>query len=269
MAAQLNLSKTGIAGAVPFRLLSLMLVSIGFLVCLGPACVKADTPVDVELVLAVDVSGSIDMEEARLQRDGYIAALLNEKIRSAIRGGPMGRIAAIYIEWAGDTHQQVIVPWTLLDGGPSMDSFASAIGEAPIEMAQWTSISTAIDFSHKQFHENGFEGTRRVIDVSGDGINNRGRPVEWARDEAVAAGITINGLPILNNRLNPWGGKAPPDLDLYYRDQVIGGPGAFLIPARGFDDFAQAVLTKLLLEISSLSPGILASPSDHATLTSR
>ncbi|MDQ2102619.1 DUF1194 domain-containing protein [Azospirillum isscasi] len=223
----------------------------------GDEAALADTPVDLELVLAVDVSGSVDAEEGRLQREGYVAALTDPKIQAAIRGGPYGRIAMTYVEWAGDGFQRVTVPWTLLGDRNSVESFASSIAESPYLTAQWTSISAAIDFSARLFDDNGFEGTRRVIDVSGDGVNNRGRPVQWARDEAVAAGITINGLPILNDRPNPWGGAAPVDLDGYYQDHVIGGPGAFLVPAISFDAFADAILSKLLLEISGLpsAPG--------------
>ncbi len=214
----------------------------------------ADAPVDLELVLAVDVSGSVDAEEGRLQREGYVAALTDPKVQAAIRGGPYGRIAVTYMEWAGDGFQRVTVPWTLLSDRNSVESFASSIAESPYLTAQWTSISAAIDFSARLFNDNGFEGVRRVIDVSGDGVNNRGRPVQWARDEAVAAGITINGLPILNDRPNPWGGAAPTNLDGYYQDHVIGGPGAFLVPAVSFEAFADAILSKLLLEISGLPP---------------
>ena len=215
---------------------------------------QAETPVDLELVLAVDVSGSVDPEEARLQREGYVGALMNPKVQAAIRGGPFGRIAATYVEWAGDSYQHTVVGWTVLQDGGSLESFASAIAESPTMTAQWTAIGAAIVHSARLFDDNGYEGTRRVIDVSGDGVNNRGFPVEWARDQAVAAGITINGLPILNDRPNPWGGAPPVDLDAYYRDHVIGGPGAFLVPAISFEAFADAILAKLLLEISGRQP---------------
>lgn len=221
---------------------------------LAAGLARAETPVDLELVLAVDVSGSIDPEEARLQRDGYVGALTNPKVQAAIHGGPYGRIAVVYVEWAGDSFQRIVVPWTLLSDPASIESFAASVAESPIASAQWTSISSAIDFCARLFDENGYEGVRRVIDVSGDGVNNRGRPVEWARDQAVATGITINGLPILNDRPNPWGGSVPIDLDRYYRDHVIGGQGAFLVPAVNFDSFAEAILSKLLLEISGLPP---------------
>lgn len=211
---------------------------------------RAEVPVDLELVLAVDISGSVDEEEAHLQRSGYVQALSDPRVAAAVRSGMIGRIAVAYVEWAGNEHQRTVVGWTLLDGGASMTGFAAAIAEAPILSAQWTAIGAAIDYSARLFDGNGFEGARRVIDVSGDGVNNRGRPVQAARDEAVAAGITINGLPILNDRPNPWGSPPPGNLDVYYRDNVIGGPGAFFVPALGFGSFADAILSKLLLEIA-------------------
>jgi Protein of unknown function (DUF1194). len=231
----------------------LLLTMVGLTMAGGA---RAETPVDLELVLAIDVSGSVDPEEAQLQRSGYVAALTNPKVKAAIHGGPLGRIAVTYVEWAGDSFQRIVVPWTPLSDPASVDAFASSVAESPIASAQWTSISGAIDFSTRLFDDNGYEGVRRVIDVSGDGINNRGRPVEWARDQAVAAGITINGLPILNDRPNPWGGAAPVDLDRYYRDHVIGGPGAFLVPALNFESFADAILSKLLLEVSGRQPDV-------------
>lgn len=215
---------------------------------------QGETPVDLELVLAVDVSGSVDPDEARLQRDGYVQAFLNDKVQRAIRGGPFGRIAVTYVEWAGENHQNVMIDWTVLSDPASIEGFAGAMAEAPIASSQWTSISAAIDYSTTLFGTNAYEGTRRVIDVSGDGENNRGRPVEQARDAAVAMGITVNGLPILNDRPNPWGGSPSNNLDGYYRDHVIGGPGAFLVPAMDFAAFADAILSKLLLEVSGITP---------------
>jgi Protein of unknown function (DUF1194) len=213
-----------------------------------------DLPVDLELVLAVDVSGSVDQEEALLQREGYMAALRHPQVIEAIESGMFGRIALSYIEWAGDHYQRTTLDWTLIDGGQSAFAFADALGEAPLATAHWTSLSTAIDYAVPMFEGNGFEGFRRVIDISGDGYNNRGRPVERARDEAVAAGITINGLPIVNDRPNPWGGRPPIDLDGYYEQKVIGGPGAFIVVAKDYTAFASAILSKLLLEIAGATP---------------
>ncbi len=211
--------------------------------------------VDLELVLAVDISGSIDIEEAQLQRDGYAQAMQHPRILEAIAQGRLGRIAVAYVEWAGDHHQQVVVDWRVVAGADDAAAFAAALSEAPVRTEMWTSISAAIDFSAGLFVDNGYEGERRVIDVSGDGYNNRGRWVPDARDDALDAGIVINGLPIINDRLSPWGTAPPPDLDEYYREFVIGGPGAFIVVAHSFLDFARAVRNKLLREISGSPSG--------------
>jgi hypothetical protein len=214
----------------------------------------ADLEVDLELVLAVDISGSVDEVEARLQREGYIAALRHPHVIEAIQSGPHGRIAVTYVEWAGDHYQRIMLDWTLIDDAASAHAFADALAETPLATAHWTSLSGAIDYSASLFERNRFAALRRVIDVSGDGYNNRGRPVELARDEAVAAGITINGLPIVNDRLNPWGGRPPLNLDLYFEERVIGGTGAFMIVADDYTAFASAILSKLLLEIAGETP---------------
>jgi len=210
--------------------------------------------VDLELVLAVDVSGSIDEVEARLQRQGYVSALAHPRVVEAIEAGPLGRIAVTYFEWANDRYQRTIAEWTLVDDARSAEALAATVAEAPVVTAPWTSISGAIDHAAGLFENNGYRGLRRVIDVSGDGYNNRGRGVQAARDDAVATGLIINGLPIVNDRLNPWGGPPPADLDLYYQNYVIGGPGAFIVIARDFEDFARAILSKLILEIAGPSP---------------
>jgi hypothetical protein len=236
----------------------LFALGAAFLAVLIPAwssvSAAADIPVDLELVLAVDVSGSVDEEEAALQREGYVAALTDERVIAAIASGPLGRIALTYVEWAGEDYQRPVVGWTLIDGRDSAHAVAGALAIAPIVTARWTSISTALDDAAARFNDNGFEGVRRVIDISGDGINNRGRSVVAARDAAVAAGITVNGLPILNDRPNPWGGPPPIDLDSYYEHFVIGGPGAFIIVARDYGDFAAAILSKLIREIAGDLP---------------
>ena len=213
-----------------------------------------DIPVDLELVLAVDISGSVDEVEALLQREGYMAALRHPQVIEAIEGGMFGRIAVVYVEWAGDYYQRTMLEWSLLEDAESASAFADALAETPLATAHWTSISGAIDYAVPLFDDNGFEGFRRVIDISGDGHNNRGRPVEYARDEAVAAGITINGLPIVNDRPNPWGGRPAMDLDHYYEQRVIGGPGAFIVVAEDYTAFASAILSKLLLEIAGDTP---------------
>jgi hypothetical protein len=230
----------------------------------GVPVAAQEVPVDLELVLAVDISGSVDEVEALLQREGYIAALRHPQVIEAIQGGMFGGIAVTYVEWAGDHYQRTMLGWTLLDGAESADAFADALAETPLLTAHWTSLSGAIDYAVPLFDDNGFEGFRRVIDISGDGHNNRGRPVEDARDEAVATGITINGLPIVNDRPNPWGGRPPIDLDVYYEQRVIGGPGAFIVVAEDYTSFASAILSKLLLEIAGETP-----PSRHLVAAAR
>ena len=211
-------------------------------------------PVDLELVLAVDISGSIDPEEAQLQRDGYVAALTDPTFIKAIEGGFLGRIAATYIEYAGAEVSVTVAHWAVIEDERSARSFAATIARAPVHTALWTSIRNAIEFALPQFETNGFQGTRRVIDISGDGPNNKGGLVTIARDRAIARGVTINGLPIVNDRPSPFGWPAMPDVDLYYGNCVIGGPGAFYIVANSFADFGRAIRKKLILEIAGRMP---------------
>ena len=223
---------------------------LGLIGAPGPEAGAEELPVDLELVLAVDISGSVDGAEARLQREGYIAALRHPRVIEAIKDGMLGRVALTYIEWAGDDYQRTVLDWALVEDATGAFALADALAEAPLISAQWTSLSGALDYARPRFDGNGFKGMRRVIDISGDGYNNRGRPVERARDQAVAAGITINGLPIVNDRPNPWGSLPPKDLDHYFEDRVIGGPGAFIVVAKDYTAFASAILSKLLLEIA-------------------
>lgn len=215
-----------------------------------PATLLAGEAVDLELVLAVDVSGSVDPVEARLQREGYLRALADPGVISAIQRAPLGRIAVTYVEWAGVGHYKIVVDWRIIDSTESARTFMEALQRAPIEAAHRTSISDAILYSMPRFDSNGYDGTRRIVDISGDGANNYGKIVSEARDIAVAAGITINGLPILSNPTNSLY-PTTPDLDLYFRDCVIGGPGAFYVVANGFEDFARAVRRKLILEVAN------------------
>lgn len=215
---------------------------------------KQAVHVDLELVLAVDVSGSIDEEEARLQREGFATAITNPHILRAIRSGPLGRVAVMYVEWSGLDRHRVVADWTMIADEKAARDFAETITDASWFRGQWTSISSAIDQSMKYLDENKFEGARRVIDISGDGENNNGDPIPGARERALAAGVTINGLPIVNGRIGPNGMVPSPELDLYYRDCVIGGPGAFMVVARGFNDFARAIRRKLFLELSGWQP---------------
>lgn len=220
---------------------------------LMPARVVAE-PVDLELVLAIDVSGSIDEEEAILQRQGYIAAIKDERVVGAIKSGYLGRIAVTYIEWAGSHYQKTVADWTVIYDQASAEAFAESLARQPITTELWTSISGAIEYALQRFQDSPHTSKRRVIDISGDGPNNRGGSVIESRERAIRQGITINGLPIINDRPSRWGLRPMPDLDLYYEDCVIGGRGAFLVVAESFGDFARAVRRKLILEIADLYP---------------
>lgn len=230
------------------------LAAVGLIMAGGAAAAEEGVPVDLELVLAVDVSGSMDTDEALLQRQGYLGALVHPDVVRAIAAGYRGAIAVTYVEWAGVGHKTVVAPWAEVRDTESAKAFADRIAQAPVTRGMYTSISNAIEFARPLFAANGFVGLRQVIDISGDGANNEGRMVSLARDEAVKERITINGLPIVNDRVNPFGRRQIPDLDLYYRHCVIGGPGAFLVVAEGFDSFAEAVRRKLISEIAGTVP---------------
>jgi hypothetical protein len=219
---------------------------------LGWGDARAADEVDLALVLAVDVSRSMDPDEQELQRQGFVEAFRSPVVHDAIRGGMLGRITVTYMEWSGATDQKVVVPWTIIDGPGSATAFADRLAEAPIGRIFQTSISGAIDFSAKLLDQTGAEPLRKVIDVSGDGPNSSGRSPALARDEAVARGITINGLPIMLKR--PTGFGDMENLDHYYRDCVIGGAGAFLVPVRERQTFSDAIKTKVLREIVGLPP---------------
>ncbi len=209
---------------------------------------------DVLLVLAVDVSRSVDEDEARLQREGYRNAVSDSLVVEAIRGGMIGAVGIAYVEWAGAEYQRLVLPWTRIASPGGAFAWASRLDEAPRASLSWTSISGALDFSGRVLAEAPYEGTRRVVDVSGDGVNNSGGAVEIARDKLLAEGVTINGLPIMNDR--PTFGRLPPvPLDEYFRESVVGGPGAFVIPAEDFQAFGQAVKRKLIREIAGTDIG--------------
>lgn len=212
-----------------------------------------ESQVDVELVIAVDISFSMDSDEQVLQRDGYADALTSRPFLEAVRKGPTGRIAVTYVEWAGETDQRVIVPWQIIDGPEAADAFVSELQKTAPRRASRTSISGALKFSAALFEQTPFKGLRRVIDVSGDGTNNQGILVTTVRDETAAKGITINGLPIMLKEANV-GFLDISNLDEYYEDCVIGGPGAFAVPARGREQFVEAIRKKLLLEVAGLMP---------------
>ncbi len=210
-------------------------------------------PVDVELVIAVDVSYSMDPEEQALQREGYVDALRSREFMQALHEGANGKVAVTYFEWAGQFDQKVIMPWRLIEGPESADAVAAEIASAPYRRASRTSISGGLIFAKPLFDHSGYRGLRRVIDVSGDGANNAGELIVPTRDDVLAAGITINGLPIMLKR--PLRGTMDIDnLDVYYEDCVIGGPGAFVVPIHERKQFIEATRTKLVLEISGRQP---------------
>lgn len=215
--------------------------------------VAAAEPVDLELILAVDVSRSIDEEEALLQREGYAEAFRHPAVINAIQSNANRRIAVAYVEWAGSHYQKLTIPWTIVSDAASGERYANVIMSQPRVSERWTSISGAIDFSMRVFAISPYRGTRRVIDISGDGVNNNGRPASQARDEALAEGVTINGLVIMNDRPVPGFAESfsQPALDLFYRDHVIGGPGAFVVAIEDFSSFAYAIRNKLIREIAS------------------
>jgi hypothetical protein len=210
---------------------------------LGAAPASAQSAVDLQLVLAVDASGSVSMSRFELQRRGYAEAFRNRQVLDAIRSGPAAAIAVTMVQWTGPSLHVQVVPWMRLKDEASAAEMAAIVDGTPRRLfGGGTSISGAIDHAMALFRESPFQGKRRTIDVSGDGSNNSGRSVTRARDDAVAADVVINGLPIL---------AVEPDLDVYYKENVIGGPGAFVIAAQSFDNFADAILKKLIIEISS------------------
>jgi hypothetical protein len=217
-------------------------------------------PVDVELILAVDVSYSMDPEEQALQREGYVQALRSKEFLTALREGAHGKIAVMYFEWAGQFDQKILMPWRLIDGPEAADAVADELARAPYRRASRTSISGGLSFAKPLFDTSGYRGVRRVIDVSGDGANNAGAPVVPTRDGVTAAGITINGLPIMIRRSR--GSMMDIDnLDVYYEDCVIGGPGAFVVPIHERSQFVEATRTKLILEIAGRQPEARVMPA--------
>jgi Protein of unknown function (DUF1194) len=209
--------------------------------------------VDVELVLAVDVSYSMDMDELAIQREGYAQAIVSREFLQALKTGPNGKISVTYFEWAASSDQKIIIPWRVIDGPETADAVANEIMKTPIRRASRTSISGAINFAMPLFDENPFRGLRRVIDISGDGPNNNGAPVTGARDAAIEKGITINGLPIMVKEPS-YSTMDIDNLDFYYEDCVIGGPGAFVVSIKDREKFKEAIRTKLVLEVASRTP---------------
>jgi hypothetical protein len=230
-------------------------LATGLVTMMAAAPAFAETSVDLELVLAVDVSRSMDLDEQHLQRDGYVAALQHPNVVEAIRSGPLGRIALTYVEWAGPQSQVVIVPWTLIDSEAAATRVAGLLSAAPLGPYTGTSISGGLLFAAETLVKNSFAGTRRVIDVSGDGPNNRGLPVRPISTAIAGSGVTINGLPLtLKAPVQPY---SIANLDVYYEDCVIGGPGAFILPVREIAQLAVAIRRKLVLEIAGTPPSLI------------
>jgi len=232
------------------------LIILGLGAATAPA--KSDEAVDAAIVLAADVSRSIDDEEFDLQRHGYAAAIVSDKLMEAIRSGPHGSVALAYVEWAGEGEQTIVVDWTVLRTPADAAKFAAALTAAPRSFVGRTAIGTALDFAMGLFAEGGIAADRKVIDVSGDGTSNQGNAASEARDAAVKAGVVVNGLSIFNRRAAASGGylalhtNPPGGLAQYYRDNVIGGPGAFVLPIDDFGKFGDAMIRKLTAEIASL-----------------
>ena len=216
----------------------------------GSRTAKADPlVVDLQLVMAVDVSRSIDEVEAELQRRGYIEAMTNERVIEAIVSGENRRIGVCYVEWAGTHYQQTVIDWMPIDSARSARAFSDRLAESPRTSQSWTAVGAALAFSAQRFQNSPFTSKRRIIDISGDGRTNDGPPAELVRDKLVADGIVINGLPVMMNRQN-YGRPQDATLDKYYEENVIGGPGSFMIVAANFEDFGRAVRSKLIREIS-------------------
>src|SRR3954468_13950343 len=218
---------------------------------------RAAEPVDLLLVLASDVSRSVDTRKFQLQREGYAAALSNPRVIEAIKSGPHGRIAICFVEWSGATSQKLVIDWTIVSDAASARKIGDQMIELPRSFADRTSISAGLDFSMSLLERAPFEATRRTIDVSGDGTNNSGRDIASARDEVLAKGVTINGLVILSDTPLPWNPEhtnPPGGLDNYYRNNVTGGPGSFVMVAENHNSFGQAIVKKMIAEIAWVEP---------------
>ena len=222
-----------------------------FAVLATPA--RAVEEVDLLLVLASDVSRSVDARKFQLQREGYAAALSNPRVVEAIRSGPHGRIAICFVEWSGASSLKLVIDWTLVGDAASARKIGDQMLELPRSFADRTSISAGIEYSMAQLESAPFRSARRTIDVAGDGTNNSGRDVTQVRDEVLAKGVTINGLVILSESPLPWNPEhtnPPGGLAEYYRNNVIGGPGGFVMVAENHNSFGQAIVKKMIAEIA-------------------
>ena len=237
------------------RFVRLLVFAASLLTLATPS--RAEEPVDLLLVLASDVSRSVDTRKFQLQREGYAAALSNPRVIDAIRSGPHGRIAICFVEWSGVTSQKLVIDWTIVSDAASARKIGDQLIELPRAFADRTSISAGIEFAMSQLERAPYRGVRRTIDVSGDGTNNSGRDVTLARDEAIQKGVTINGLVILSDSPLPWNPEhtnPPGGLDGYYRNNVIGGAGAFVMVAENHNSFGQAIVKKMIAEIAFNPP---------------
>jgi len=210
--------------------------------------------VDLELVLAVDISYSVDEDEARRQREGYVAALAHPDVISAIEGGPLGRIAVTYVEWADSRFQRAAADWTVIGSEEDALNFAAMVAAAPLERGHYTAIGAAIADSVRRIETNQYQGYRRLIDISGDGPQNQGMDLDEARAMADEAGIIVNGLPVITDQPSRWVRPVEVNLDAYFEENVVTGPGAFVLAARTADEFRTAILRKMTLEIAGAAP---------------
>ncbi len=237
------------------RMIKIALTLIFAAAALLPAAGRAGTDVDLLLVLAADVSRSIDSAKFQLQRDGYAAAVSDPRVLETIQSGKTGRIGLTFVEWSGVGAQHVVVDWMMISDATSAKDFGDHLLEAPRSFADRTSISGAIEFAMSRLAEAPYQAVRKTIDISGDGTNHAGRAVAALRDEAVAKGITINGLVILSENplaWNPDHTNPPGGLDNYYRNNVVGGPGAFVKVAQNFNSFGQAIIAKMIAEVAEM-----------------
>jgi hypothetical protein len=222
-------------------------------VAMRPAAAPAGDDVDLLLILAADVSRSIDSAKFQLQREGYAAAISNPRVLDTIRSGHNGRIGLSFVEWSGVGAQHVVIDWMTVGDAAAAKDFGDRLIEAPRSFADRTSISGAIDFAMREFDQAPFGSARRTIDISGDGTNNAGRDVTAARDDAVDKTVTINGLVILSDNPMAWNPdhtNPPGGLQNYYRNNVVGGPGAFVMVAQNFNSFGQAIIAKMIAEVA-------------------
>lgn len=236
------------------RIVRLLFTAVLGLTVLAPAAVRAAESADLLLVLAADVSRSIDRQKFELQRSGYAAAIADPRVLEAIQSGPHRRIAICFVEWSGYGAQKLVIDWTLIGDADAARQFGDHLIEAPRSFADRTAIGGGIEFAMAQLDRSPFDAPRHTIDVSGDGTNNAGREVTLVRDEALAKGITINGLVILSDRplsFNPEHTNPPGGLAKYYQDNVVGGPGSFVMAAEDFNSFGKAILAKLIAEIAA------------------